>query len=105
MKLTEKQKNCKYCHYDSKNPDSPFNDNGAVLDAKESFWVKGTKDDGSVRNIECFLSGKALRITWLKYGDGRGYALDNLPQPIEVRIENVFNFCPQCGRPLNEEEE
>lgn len=69
MKLTEKQKNCPYCH---------------------------EKDNLLQTNDERPVDGD------LVYINGNGYLNS------ETDLGHVYrkiNYCPMCGRPLNEEEE
>lgn len=70
MKLTEKQKNCPYCHYDF-----------------DGIPVEQLETEGNL-DIEAEIGGTDIYL--FNTGD---YA--TIP----------INYCPMCGRPLNEEEE
>lgn len=73
MKLTEKQKNCPYCHYDA---------DGIPIEQLEANGTNGTLPiDAEVLGTEIYIDSD------------EGYA--TVP----------INYCPECGRPLNEEEE
>lgn len=75
MKLTEKQKNCPYCH----------GDRDAVL---EAWDLRGTFE---------------LRVESDGYAEiGLYHSSSDMH---EVIANGIFRFCPKCGRPLNEEEE
>lgn len=73
MKLTEKQKDCPYCHEQK--------DIINTLDHSH-FYVAGMEQPGQVV-----------------------YIYDNLLVCEERTMESrKINFCPMCGRPLNEED-
>lgn len=77
MKITEKQKNCPYCHTPFKKWD-------------DGLWDEATWQIDSYTDI----GGKHYELL------GMGYVPDadtvaNLPAEI--------NYCPKCGRPLGEE--
>lgn len=68
MKLTEKQKNCPYCHGGRKA--EPLVNEGPDFLAFDENGSVAFGDDGAI-----------------------------------TLYEHIFNYCPMCGRPLNEEEE
>lgn len=75
MKLTEKQKNCKYCH------------------------VKGAD-----RHISMIYDDPKKMIGLQPQKDGfHIFAAVGWDKSLTV-TSNPINYCPQCGRPLNEEE-
>ena len=75
MKLTEKQQNCKYCH------------------------VKGAD-----RHISMIYDDPKKMIGLQPQKDGfRIFAAVGWDKSLTV-TSNPINYCPQCGRPLNEEE-
>lgn len=74
MKLTEKQKNCPYCHG---NP-LMYYDYG---DDSNKIWIDS--------------NGKLQQLTW----SASYLAVDTDPED-----GMQLNYCPMCGRPLNEEE-
>lgn len=79
----DKQKNCPYCHGDVALKDvyiDPQND--------YTLWIDGNKLQEIILCDACLVVG-TNRI------DGSTNAWD---QPITI------NYCPMCGRPLNEEE-
>ena len=83
MDLTERQKNCPYCYADK-------------ATTKLYYKVRpDTKNDG-------MYFGKTRGICSNAIGyDGREYFF--------CSFRNIYgcpiNYCPMCGRPLNEEEE
>lgn len=78
MDLTEEQRNCPYCQ--SEDPD----DNLAIC---------GQSGDGRVA-----IGGTGD----VEIDEGNGFIPE---ENFYFYEENLFKFCPMCGRPLNEEEE
>ena len=77
MKLTEKQNNCKYCNSDD--PD----DNSSIFERYDEYLSIGGNGD-------------------VEIDEGNGFIPE---ENFYFYEENLFKFCPMCGRPLNEEEE
>lgn len=75
MKLTEKQNNCPYCH----GKPLMYYDYG---DDSNKIWIDS--------------NGKLQQVTW----SATYIAVDTDPED-GVQL----NYCPMCGRPLNEEED
>lgn len=91
MKLTEKQKNCPYCHAGS---DLPSLYNGSPWDGT-GLCFERVDDPTTVfvgNNTYGDIEFNALERTLISWGDGT--------DPLVVGI----NYCPMCGRPLNEED-
>lgn len=91
MKLTEKQKNCKYCHPGSELEgiyrNSPWDDNELNLEELDNGVVSTGRDTWGD------ISFNPVNKTLTSVGSG--------VDPLIVSV----NYCPMCGRPLNEEEE
>lgn len=82
MKLTEKQKNCPYCHEDKENTLDYYRKRSDVALDKTLF-------------------GKPLSThTDISIGIGYEYGISTWRQVYGAQIY----FCPMCGRPLNKEE-
>ena len=75
MKLTEKQKNCPYCH-------------GKIQGQMLGKKMLDKTPDGNA---------------WLDMADNGVFEYHI--NGITVLGEKKFKYCPMCGRPLNEEEE
>lgn len=89
MKLTEKQKNCPYCH--------PYS--GIPGDDAQEFDDRG--DEDNYRNgwgIDLYITQGNQLVVMASAGYFGDYYIEKHPF-------NRINFCPMCGRPLNEEEE
>lgn len=80
MKLTEKQRKCLYCH--SSKLINTFTDN----------WNSPLAS----KNVVLFHSAAKNEDKYFEISTDYG-------QRVGVLVE--FNFCPECGRPLNEEED
>lgn len=78
MKLTEKQKNCPYCHDDKHDETKPI-------------WVE---DDWGEEKIYIESDGTI----------SADYLDDCTPSSM-WSDPHTINYCPMCGRPLSEEEE
>ncbi len=92
MKLTEKQKNCPYCHAGS---DLPSLYNGSPWDGT-GLCFERVDDPTTVfvgNNTYGDIEFNALERTLISWGDGT--------DPLVVGI----NYCPMCGRSLIKEEE
>lgn len=91
MKLTEKQKNCPYCHVGSRIESfyngSPWDDTELSFDRVDDDVVSVGNDTWGEINFD------PVNRTLTSWGEGT--------DPLIVKI----NYCPECGRPLNEEEE
>lgn len=77
MRLTKKQRNCPYCHSDD--PD----DNRSIFERDDEYLAIGGTGD-------------------VEIDEGNGFIPE---ENFYFYEENLFKFCPMCGRPLNEEEE
>lgn len=78
MELTEKQKNCKCCH----------------PDLYSGYSCESTIENGISMGITIEEDGKVSVDVWF-----------SMEEDVDLELEDRFNFCPMCGRPLNEEEE
>lgn len=88
--LTEKQKNCKYCHADH---DGSIQ---LIINAEHNEDYIGETDSLSV-----YVAGKNLVYdAYVARGDFDSNTLDS-----EFAGSAKIHYCPMCGRPLNEEEE
>ena len=91
MALTEKQKNCPYCHPGSKiegfNNKSPWEDAALLLEQVNNANVSVGHDTWGDIEFDPINGDLA------SWADGT--------DPLIVKI----HYCPMCGRPLNEEEE
>lgn len=74
---TVAQKNCPYCHSDD--PD----DNRSIFERDDEYLAIGGTGD-------------------VEIDEGNGFIPE---ENFYFYEENLFKFCPMCGRPLNEEEE
>lgn len=86
MKLAEKQKNCPYCHVSRSQPTLPIFD-GELVDERNGRKTEITviKDP----QLPVFVAG-----------------LENTNYSTEYdRSTPRANYCPMCGRPLNEDSE
>lgn len=83
MRLTKKQKNCPYCHFDHETTE---------------IYYKARPD--TAKDKMCFGKTRGICSNAIGY-DGREYFF--------CSFRNIYgcpiNYCPMCGRPLNEEEE
>lgn len=85
MGLTEKQKNCPYCHVVSDRPCYPIFDGYLVND----------------------VTGKKTEITVLKAPELPTFLPCLEDTNYETEYDNstpVMNYCPMCGRPLSGED-
>ena len=89
MKLTEKQKNCEYCH--------PYS--GIPGDDAQEFDDLGDEDNyRSDWGIDLYITQGNQLVVMASAGYFGDYYIETHPF-------NRINFCPMCGRPLNAEEE
>lgn len=82
MKLTEKQKNCPYCHSE-----------------KPLFSISGDEIVGYIAN---YLDSQQLTVV---YDFSPEAVMDEefINAPFGYR-KYAIDYCPMCGRPLNEED-
>ena len=83
MKLTEKQKNCPYCRYDKETTQDYYKVRPDTAKDKMTFGELILPSDRAI-------GFDGQRYFFCSFGNIYGC-------PIE--------YCPMCGRPLNEEEE
>ena len=87
MKLTEKQKNCPYCHVNS--------DIGVT-------WMDGELQfDAIIDDSHVQTDGDVWGDIWF---DPKNHFLKSWGEDTDPLIIDIA-YCPMCGRPLNEEEE
>lgn len=92
MKLTEKQKNCPYCHLDE---DMKYmTEEEGVLQSEEDL-----ANGPSVIELRIVEGNKIEATAWWWGGEYGDFKDERYP------ITQNINYCPMCGRPLNEEEE
>lgn len=92
MELTEKQKNCPYCHPGS-NLKNHYGGSAWINSELEFDMIKG--DPSITSDGECCYGDISFnpQASWLEsLGDGA--------EPLVIHI----HYCPMCGRPLGEEE-
>lgn len=92
MELTEKQKNCPYCHPGS-NLKNHYGGSAWINSELEFDMIKG--DPSIISDGECCYGDISFnpQAGWLEsLGDGA--------EPLVIHI----HYCPMCGRPLGEEE-
>lgn len=90
MRLTEKQKNCPYCHIDK---------DGAI-----KLIINAENEEDYIMNsdsLSVYVDGEKLAYdAYVARGDFDANTLDS-----EFCGLAKISYCPMCGRPLNEEEE
>ena len=91
MKLTEKQKNCPYCHVGSKIKStyngSPWDGTELILERVDDSIVSAGED------VWGDIGFDPVNRTLTSWGEGT------------VALTIDINYCPVCGRSLEEEEE
>lgn len=88
MELTEKQKNCPYCHIDSDGNIKLI----ASFEHDEDYLNDSDSIDLSIYNRKLFCDVYVARD---------GYEDSNLDR--EFDFESSINYCPMCGRRLSNE--
>ncbi|MCD7123671.1 hypothetical protein [Limosilactobacillus caviae] len=92
MKLTKQQENCPYCHLDEGK--KYMTDEVGVLHSEEDL-----ANGPSIVELRIIEGNKIEATTWWWGGEYGDFEDERYP------ITQNINFCPMCGRKLNEEEE